>query len=133
MDIHEINNNIKSQLASSNRTIQKDKGFKRVFAKKLDEINAANPQVPLDRKENILEKSERVLSLLEEYARELSDPEKSLSDIEPLVGRINEEMSLIEAEASEKGHSDSGLGRLIRDLAVTANVAVFKFHRGDYI
>lgn len=132
MDIHLINNGNKVKL-TSHGTVRQQNEFKRVFAKKLDEINAVNPQVPLDCKENILAKSEGVLSLLEEYARELSDTGTSLSDIEPLVERINEEVSLIEAEASEKGHSDSELGRLIRELAVTANVAVFKFHRGDYV
>jgi hypothetical protein len=132
MDIHLINSNHKVK-STSYETMRKQSGFKRVFAKKLEEINAVNPQVPLDCKGNILEKSEGVLSLLEEYARELSDPGTSLADIEPLVDRIKEEMIHIEAEASEKDFSESGLGRLIREVAVTANVAVFKFNRGDYI
>ena len=92
-----------------------------------------NISIPLDCKGNILEKSEGVLSLLEQYAGELSDPGTSLADIEPVVNRIKEEMILIEAEASGQDFRDGELGGLIRELAITANVAVFKFHRGDYI
>jgi hypothetical protein len=132
MDIHLINSNNKVN-QDSHANIRRQNGFKRVFAKELDKINTALPRVPLGFKGDILEKSELILFLLEEYARGLSDPGRSLSDIEPLVEGIKEGMSLIEAEASEKGLGDSGLGRLIRELAVTANVAVFKFYRGDYI
>lgn len=67
-----------------------------------------------------------------EYARGLSDPGRALNDSEPLVERIKEGMSFIEAGASEKGQGDSELGRIIRELSVIANVAVFTFHRGDY-
>jgi hypothetical protein len=70
---------------------------------------------------------------LEEYANELSDPGTSLRDIAPLVERIKEGMSLIEAEAAEKVYGDIGLGSIIGELAVTANVAIFQFHRGDYM
>jgi len=49
-----------------------------------------------------------------------------------LVERIKEGVSFIEAGASEKGQGDSELGRIIRELSVIANVAVFRFHRGDY-
>lgn len=132
MDIHEINNNYNAQSSSPSK-VQKDKGFKQVFDRKLTEINAAALQSPADCTGDVLEKSDKILYLLDDYARELSDPEKSLRDIEPLVERISKEVSLIEAEAAEKVHNDSELERFIKDLAVTANVAVLKFHRGDYI
>jgi len=40
---------------------------------------------------------------------------------------------LIEAEAADKVHQDQELEKFVQDLAVTANVAALKFHRGDYI
>ncbi len=46
---------------------------------------------------------------------------------------IKEEVSLIEAKAADKTNHDHELERFIKDLAVTANVAVFKFYRGDYL
>ena len=131
MEIHLIHSDHKVKLSPQGDIGQKN-GFKRVFTKKVEEISQVNSPVPIDCKGTIVEKSEGVLSLLEEYTRELADPGTSLSDIAPLVQRIKEGVSLIEAEASKEGHSDSGLGRIIRELAVTANVAVIKFHRGDY-
>jgi hypothetical protein len=132
MNIYKINSDYKTKVPSSDTRRQED-GFKRIFAQKMSEINAANPQASPHCTGDIVEKAEGLLSLLEEYARGLSDPNISLRDIGPLVERIREEVSFIEAEACEKGSSDSGLARLIRELSVTANVAVFKFHRGDYM
>jgi hypothetical protein len=39
----------------------------------------------------------------------------------------------MESEAANKSHDDKALDRLVNDLAVTAKVALYKFHRGDYI
>ena len=132
MDIREIDNIYKAKLSSSNK-INKDHGFKQVFDRKLSEINATTPQTPVDSKAHVLEHSDKILTLLDNYARDLIDPAKTLKDIEPLVNSIENEVSLVEAEAADKTHNDKDLARFIKDLAVTANVAAFKFHRGDYI
>jgi hypothetical protein len=132
MNIYEIDSNISTKLTST-RSVGKDNGFKRVFSQKMDEMNAALPLNSSPRVGEIIKKSEEVLCLLEEYANGLSDPEMSLKDIGPLVERIKEEAGLIEADVNEKGQSDSGLGRIIRELSVVANVEAFKFHRGDYV
>ena len=71
--------------------------------------------------------------MLDDYVRELTDPVKTLKDIEPLVESIRKEVNSIEAEAAEKGYNDNELERIIKDVTITANVAMFKFHRGDYI
>jgi len=128
MNIHKIQNNPGVGAPSSN-TIRGGNGFKRVFEQKMNEINSpAAPPSTAD----ILEKSEGVLSLLDAYANGLSDPNMPLSDIEPLVERLKEEASIIEAEASGKGCGDRELESLIKEVSVTANVAAFKFHRGDF-
>jgi len=128
MNIHRIHNNSEVTTPSSH-TIRGGKGFKRVFDQKMNEINS-RPVVHSTA--GIAEKSEGLLSLLEAYAKGLSDPDIPLSDIEPLVERIKEEVNGIEAEASEKGYSDRELKNLIREMSVTANVAAFKFQRGDF-
>jgi len=63
----------------------------------------------------------------------LTDPSKTLKAIEPLVESIKKEVNTIEAEAAEKVDNDNELERIIKDLTITANVAIFKFHRGDYV
>jgi hypothetical protein len=116
-------------MGGSSHTIQGGKGFKRVFDQKMNEMHS---QAVAHSSAHVLEKSEGLLSLLETYARDLSDPDTPLSDIEPLVRRIKEEVSVIEAEASEKGYGDRELENLVNEVSVTANVAAFKFHRGDF-
>lgn len=132
MDIREIGNTYKAQLSSSDR-IKKDNGFKEIFDRKVSEINTTTPQTHIDSKAHVLEHSDKILTLLDNYARNLIDPAKTLRDIEPLVKSIEKEVSLVEAEAAEKTHNDKDLERFIKDLALTAHVAAFKFHRGDYI
>lgn len=132
MDINEINNSYKAKLSSSIK-VNKDNGFKQIFDRKLAEINATTFQTPIDIKADVLEHSNRILNILDDYAKGLIDPSKTLKDIEPLVESIEKEVGLMEAKAADKGINDKDLDGFIKDLAVTANVAVFKFHRGDYV
>lgn len=131
MDINSINNTYRAQLPSS--TTNKEAGFKQIFDRKLSEIDAITPRHPVEGKKSVLENSDRLLDLLDDYARNLSDPAKTLKDIGPLVERITEEVSLIKAESTDNVHHDDKLERIIEDLVVTTNVALFKFHRGDYL
>ncbi|MFW6147557.1 MAG: hypothetical protein ACOC6B_04105 [Thermodesulfobacteriota bacterium] len=128
MDIHKIHNN-PEVTASSSRTVRGGNGFKRVFHQKMNEINS--PAVAHGTAA-LVEKSEKLLSLLETYAKGLADPRVPLSDIEPLAERIKEEAGSLEAEASEKASHDRKLENLIKEVSVTANVAALKFHRGDF-
>lgn len=119
----------KPNLSSPNKT-EGDKGFKQIFDRTLNEINTPGP---VDDKINVIEHGDKILNLLDDYARQLTDPGKTLKDIGPLVDRIENEVRLIETEAAAKVHDDKELETIIKDLSVTANVAVLKFQRGDYI
>ena len=132
MDINEIGNSYQSKVRTPHK-VSKDNGFKKIFEKKLSEINATPLQTTVEGKTEVLERGDKILGLLEDYTRELNDPAKTLKDIGPLVESIEKEVSLIEAEAADKLSNDRALEQFIRDLAVTANVAVLKFQRGDYI
>jgi len=132
MDVNEIDNLHQAKLSPSNK-IKKDDGFRQILDQRLSEINATTAQTLTESKADVLEHSDKILNLLDDYARGLTDPGKTLKDIEPLVEGIKKEVRLIEAEAVDNLHNDKDLERFIKDLAVIANVAVFKFHRGDYI
>jgi hypothetical protein len=132
MDINEIDNSYRPKPSPSMKA-NKDHGFKKIMNRKMAEINATTPQPAMDTKADVLVHSDKLINLLDDYARELIDPAKTLKDIEPLVENIKEEVSLIEAEAADNTNQDHELERFIKDLAVTANVAVFKFYRGDYL
>ena len=132
MDINDIKN--LSQVAfTSPRKINGDKGFGEIFDKKVTELNATENLIPNGGKADVLEHGYSILNLLDDYAKDLSNPRKTLKHIEPLVETIKKEASLIEEEFAEKVRNDSELERFVKDVAVTANVAAFKFNRGDYV
>ena len=120
---------MKPNLPSSKKT-GGNQEFKQIFDRTLNEINAPGP---VDDKINVIEHGDKILNLLDDYARQLTDPGKTLKDIGPLVDRIEKEVRLIETEAAAKVHDDQELQTIIKDLSITANVAVLKFQRGDYI
>jgi hypothetical protein len=71
-----------------------------------------------------------MLNLLESYAKALRDPKRSLKSIEPLVGRIRDQIHGLKVPAEGQ---DQGLLKLVDEIAVTATVETVKFQRGDYI
>ena len=132
MDINKIIHSYQEKVglsAGKNR----ETGFKKVFDQKMNEISGTVPQDRLKGKANVLEQGDKILNLLDDYGRVLTDPAMTLKEIAPLVERIEKEVSLFETEAAKRGHFDKALDRLTQDLAVTAHVTLFKFHRGDYL
>lgn len=132
MDINSIKDLSKAGFPSS-QEINKDKGFGEIFDRKIAELNVTETLIPAGDKAEVIEHGNRILDLLDDYTSELSDPRKTLKHIGPLVETIEKEAGLIKIEAAEKVQNDSELERIIKDLTVTANVAAFKFNRGDYV
>jgi hypothetical protein len=132
MDIDKIGNSFQAKLSSTAK-VGNDLQFKQIFDKKLDELHPTTSTCPVDSKSDVIVQSEKILNLLDHYAGELADPARTLKDIRPLVENIEKEVTLMESEAVDKVQNDKALDRLVKDLAVTAKVAMYKFHRGDYI
>ena len=132
MDINSIKNLSEADIPSSHK-INRDKGFGEIFDRKIAELNSTETLIPTVGKADVIEHGNRILNLLDDYASELSDPLKTLKHMGPLVETIEKEAGLIKDEVAEKVQNDSELERIIKDLTVTANVAAFKFNRGDYI
>ena len=132
MDINKIGNSFQAKLSSTAK-IDDDNQFKEIFDQKLDEIHTTTSPCPVDSKSDVIVQSEKILNLLDHYAGDLADPARTLKDIRPLVDSIEKEVTLMESEAVNKVRNDKALDRLVKDLAVTAKVAMYKFHRGDYI
>ena len=79
---------------------------------------------------SILNHAYKVLDLMDNYARALGDPKRTLKSIEPMLQQIQDEVNRLPVDASQ---NDGGLGTVVNDIAVTANVEAIKFHRGDYV
>ena len=131
MDINKIDNSFQAKLSSTAKV--DDNQFKQIFDKKLDELQTTPSLAPVDSKSDVIVQSEKILNLLDDYAGELADPSRTLKDIRPLVDSIEKEVTLMESEAVNKVQDDKALDSLVKELAVTAKVAMYKFHRGDYI
>ncbi len=132
MDINKIGNSFQAKLSSTAK-VDDDNQFKQIFDQKLDEIHATTSPCSVDSKSDVIVQSEKILNLLDNYAGELADPARTLKDIRPLVDSIEKEVTLMESEVVNKVRNDKALDRLVKDLAVTAKVAMYKFHRGDFI
>lgn len=79
---------------------------------------------------DVVEKTDRLLGLLDTYARDLDDPGKTLKDIEPLITDIRESARLLSEEA---GDNDPKLAGIAKETAMTAAKEYMKFNRGDYV
>lgn len=108
-------------------------GFRQIFDSAIDKVGETTAALSDDSKMTVIEHGDKLLNLLDNYVRELNDPSKTLKEIGPLVDRIEKEVSLMETKSASKVFDDKELTGIIKDLTVTANVAVCKFQRGDYI
>lgn len=113
--------------------IENDKGFKQVFDRKLSEINKVVLPSLSDKETDVLNHSDKVLNLLDDYANELNNPLKTLKDIEPIVSHIEKEINLVESKTADIVPENGEIEQFVRALSVTAHVAVMKFQRGDYL
>lgn len=80
-----------------------------------------------------IDKTSRVINLMDAYARSLSNPQKTLKDIEPdLTAFIKEARSLRE-EYMNAGNANPELMTILEDLLRTARLEGVRFQRGDYL
>ena len=115
------------------KKINEAPGFKQILDQQLAAPNPAALPGSAVHQIDTLKQSDRILDLLDNYANALDDPKKTLKDMGPLVANIEKEVRLMETKAFDHIQNDPKLKKLAQDVAVTANVAVFKFQRGDFI
>jgi len=120
-------------VSGSGNRVGKDNGFKEILGREISQIGAAGAMTPPGAGGGLLDRSERILDLLDAYARELHTPSKTLRDIEPLVKGIQEEAGALEKQLVDMSPGDAELGKVIREVAVIASVTAFKFYRGDHM
>jgi len=132
MNIKGIEGLLNTKPSTTNK-VQQGTGFKQIFDKTLSDINAVNSTTSIDSKAATLEHGNTVLNLLGQYVERLADPLTSLKEIDPLVAHIEKAVMDMQSSAANINDHDKGLNRFLNDIAVTANVAILKYQRGDYI
>lgn len=74
--------------------------------------------------------ADKILDLMDNYAKALGDPQRTLKSVEPILEQIQDEVKRLPTDPSQ---DNTGLGNIINDIAVMASVEAIKFHRGDYV
>ena len=96
--------------------------------KSLGEIAATTlPQLQTVSPAGVIQKTDKLLDLLDNYSKDIDDPDKTLKDVEPLIDTIKKDASVLLAEADKALPGDGDLKRIAREAAVTANVEYIKF------
>jgi len=132
MDISKIGNFTPAQLSSPGKA-QAPGSFGKIYQEQLTAIPPMDAQFLIDAKTDLMDQGDKVLDLLDAYTAELSNPEKTLKEIDPLAAAIEEEMNVFETKRADQVGMDAEMEGLADALAITANVALLKFQRGDYI
>jgi len=132
MDIRKIGDLSPSTLSSPKKPIEND-AFRQIYQEKLSTVSETPASFLFDAKTDFIDQGDKVLDLLDAYAAELNNPEKNLKDIDPLVKAIEKEMNIFETKRADHPGMDEEMDGIAQDLSITANVALLKFQRGDYI
>jgi hypothetical protein len=83
--------------------------------------------------ESVTIQANQLLDLLEDYAKNLNDPSRSLKDMAPLMEEISINAQKLLKETEKMPATEEKLRGIASSAAVTAQVELFKFKRGDYV
>ena len=121
---------------NSPSVMESDVDFKGIFDQQMTTVTESRQSQTtscVDARARVLEQGDKLLSLLDTYAADLENPGKMLKQIEPLVNSIEDEVSQIQGTVSDPSWEDNDLRLLMEELTITADVAMYKFHRGDFL
>jgi len=80
-----------------------------------------------------IDKTSRVINLMDTYAKSLSNPKKTLKDIEPELLAFIEEAQSLHEEYVTSGNTNTELKTIMVDLLRAARLEGARFQRGDYL
>jgi hypothetical protein len=81
----------------------------------------------------IVKKADKLLDLMDSYAKGLENPQKSLRDLESQLLMIKDGSEKLINDMEKGVNLDEGLKNIVNECALTANVEWVKFQRGDYV
>ncbi|WP_020589431.1 hypothetical protein [Desulfobacter curvatus] len=81
----------------------------------------------------VTDKTDKLLTNLENYASKLDDTRVTLKEIEPVLEGLNEDAASLLEETQSLGEDDQELINIATSTAITAKTEYLKFQRGDYL
>ncbi len=121
---------------ASKTTKETETGFKGVLDQQIKMVpppGEVSPAFVCDARTTVIAQGDKLLSLLDDYVADLENPGKTLKQIAPLVNSIENEVCRIHETVADSPMVDEDLVSLMDELKMTADVAMYKFHRGDFL
>jgi len=81
---------------------------------------------------SIIERTENLLNILDEYQEKLRDPDISLKEIDPIIKQMEKEKENL-TPVLDSIVEDDGLKDVLNQVLVTSSLETIKFNRGDYV
>ena len=108
--------------------------FREVLQARIAQTGPASPVAGPDMRPVFAAQSEKMIGLLDDFARGLANPRKTLKEMAPLVQSMEGELRDLEAarEGVEQG-GDRALSELVSEVSLLAHVTLFKYQRGDFV
>jgi hypothetical protein len=79
-----------------------------------------------------VERAERAINLLEEYAERLGQPQTSLKELQPSLAALEQEAKGL-AEVADRLDPDDQLHGIVQEVLMRVAAESVKFNRGDYL
>ena len=147
MDIKKITDCFDPAKFSCSRKTEEKNSFEQVLnnvvkaneaksTEKATSINSVSPLSELQSRDlrcHVLKQAYTVVDLLDVYSQDLANPQKSLKNIGDVIARMEKEVHSLKSGSDNMVEHDEKLLGFVRDVAVTAQVEIFKFYRGDYV
>jgi hypothetical protein len=90
------------------------------------------PQVLTDLQREGVERAERAITLLEEYADRLGQPGLSLKELQPSLTVLEQEAKGL-AQVADRLEPDDELHSIVQEVLMRVAAESVKFNRGDYL
>jgi hypothetical protein len=129
MEIKGVGDSFQKGLTCTSK-IKENSSFQSLLDAKLSDAKDVASCAPSVSRRDLLEQGETMLTLLDRFARDLGNAGRTLKEMEPLVKAIEKELGRLQSSAERV---DGGLKGFLNHLAVTGEVAVLKYHRGDFV
>ena len=99
----------------------------------LEEIKPATFEIVEYSPAHFINKTSKLIDMLDTYVKDIENPEKSLKEIEPIIDIIENNASQLIDETEESFPHDADLKKIVTECVMTAKAEYIKFKRGDYI
>jgi hypothetical protein len=82
--------------------------------------------------QSAIDRTEKLIDLLDRYRQRLADPATTLRSIDPIIKQIDRETANL-TPILESLPEGKALKKIVNQVMVTASLEVTRFYRGDYI